>query len=92
MHGAHLFGLLNVSQGGLELEVVIQWWWQPSSFLSVTCCGEAFHKLGIQGGWCFISTMCGSSAQGGFGVIEHRLSASVPYSQSWISPIFHYFK
>jgi hypothetical protein len=25
-----------------------QWqWWQPSSFLSVACCGEDFHGLGV---------------------------------------------
>jgi hypothetical protein len=25
------------------------WWWQPPNFLSVTCCGEAFPGLGVQG-------------------------------------------
>jgi hypothetical protein len=24
-------------------------WWQPSCFFIVTCCGEAFHGLGVQG-------------------------------------------
>jgi hypothetical protein len=29
-------------------------WWQPSSFLSVMCCGEALHRLGTQGVKCLI--------------------------------------
>jgi hypothetical protein len=36
-------GLLNVSQAGLKPVC------QPSCFLSVTWCGEAFHGLGVQG-------------------------------------------
>jgi hypothetical protein len=41
--GAHLFGLPNVSQGQLELASG-----GPSCFLSVMCCGEAFHGLGFK--------------------------------------------
>jgi hypothetical protein len=26
----------------------LQQWWLSSSFLSVTCCGEAFRSLGVQ--------------------------------------------
>jgi hypothetical protein len=37
-----------------QKQVWSQWWqlrqwWHPSSFLSVTCCGEAFHRLGVKG-------------------------------------------
>jgi hypothetical protein len=44
--GAHLFGLLNVSQAGLDWHLVVQ---QLSCFLSLTWHGDAFHGLGVQG-------------------------------------------
>jgi hypothetical protein len=28
---------------------LLQQWWQPSSFLTVTCCGVAFPGIGVQG-------------------------------------------
>jgi hypothetical protein len=43
-----MFGLSNVSQAGLEL-VAAAMGVQPSNFLSVTCCGEAFSGLEFQG-------------------------------------------
>jgi hypothetical protein len=47
---AHLFGLPNVTQPGLELAVVvIVAVGEPSCFLSVTWHGEAFYRLGVQG-------------------------------------------
>jgi hypothetical protein len=38
-------GLPNVSQAVLERCLAV---WEPSCFLSVTWCGEAFHRLGVQ--------------------------------------------
>jgi hypothetical protein len=82
MLGAHLFGLLNVSQARLS------WWW-PTCSLSVWH-GEAFHGLGIQGSK--VSTLpCASpppsmtpaSLQAPW-FTELTLSASVPQSPSWI--------
>jgi hypothetical protein len=32
-----------------SLQTQLQQQWQPSNFLSVMCCGEAFHRLGVQG-------------------------------------------
>jgi hypothetical protein len=29
--------------------VGVWWWWQPSCFLSVPWCGEAFYGIGVQG-------------------------------------------
>jgi hypothetical protein len=59
-------------------------WQQPSSFLSVMCCGEAFHGLGIQGvkGLILVGALLlpsvGPVSQWGL-ESELRLSASVPY-------------
>jgi hypothetical protein len=91
MHGTHLFGLSNVSQAGLEQWQWLQWQEQLSSFFSVTCCGDAFHRLGVQGvedlilsGALFPLSVAPES-QGGFGVMSVRLSVSIPYLPSWIS-------
>jgi hypothetical protein len=82
--GTHLFGLSNVSQAGLEPVVAAVAGLEPSSFLSVMCCGEAFHRLGVQDvedlimiGALFTPSVTPTS-QGGFGVTELRLSASIP--------------
>jgi hypothetical protein len=42
--GAHLFGLLNFSQSGLELVAAA-----AHLFSHVTWHGEAFYRLGVQG-------------------------------------------
>jgi hypothetical protein len=48
MLGAHLLGLLNVSQASLEL-VTGGWWQQQTScFLNITWQGKAFYALGVQ--------------------------------------------
>jgi hypothetical protein len=51
MLGAHLFGLQKVSQACLEL-VASRWWAEvdgPTCSFSVSCHGEAFHGIGVQG-------------------------------------------
>jgi hypothetical protein len=62
----------------------LRWQWRPSSFLSVTCCKDVFHGLGIQGvkslilvGALFLPSVAPTS-QEGFGVLEFKLSASIP--------------
>jgi hypothetical protein len=86
MLGAHLFGLLNVSQAFLSWQQQRRrWqWWQPTSFLSVMWCGEAFYGLGVQGvevlillGALFLPSVAPVSQQG-FGVTELTLSGSAP--------------
>jgi hypothetical protein len=83
--GAHLFVLSIDEQGGLEW-----WWWQQQqremapNFLSITWHGKAFHGLGVQDveslilvGALFLPSVAPTS-EGGFGVMELMLSASVP--------------
>jgi hypothetical protein len=68
MPGAHLFGLSSVLEAGWSQQLQLR----QVAALSVMCCGEAFHRLGVQGGrrsdsdWCFISTKCGSNVSGWF--------------------------
>jgi hypothetical protein len=65
-------------------------WQQPSCFLSVTCCGEAFYRLGAQGieVLIFLSALYLPSvapvSQQDFWFTECTLCASVPLSPSWI--------
>jgi hypothetical protein len=47
-HGTHLFGLSNVLHADLETEMAAVVVVAASSFLSVTCCGEAFPSQGVQ--------------------------------------------
>jgi hypothetical protein len=61
-----------------------QWQWQPTCFLSVTWCEEAFYRLGVQGvevlillGALFPPSVAPVSQQG-FGVMELMLSGSAP--------------
>jgi hypothetical protein len=81
MLGAHLFGMLNVSQAGLEL---LSDSWEPSCFFSVMWCGEAFCGLGVQGvevlillSSLFLQSVAPASQQG-FWFMELTLSASAP--------------
>jgi hypothetical protein len=59
-------------------------------FSQVTWHGEAFHKLGVQDvevlillAALFLSSVAPTSQQT-FGVSELKISASAPYSPSWI--------
>jgi hypothetical protein len=79
-----LFVLSNFSQAGLELAVAAAAVAATSSFLSVTCFGEAFHRLGVQGvdGLILLGALLlpkvSPASRGRFGVMELKLSASIP--------------
>jgi hypothetical protein len=68
MLSAHLFGLLNVSQAGLELVVVVAVVAAIAHLFSQ--CNLVWRRFlrargsgcqGFDSPWCFISTMCSSS-------------------------------
>jgi hypothetical protein len=71
----------NISQAGLEMVAAAEAVLAAPKFsqCNMLCCGEAFHELGVRGaeGLIFVGTLfLPSVSQGGFGVMELKLSAS----------------
>jgi hypothetical protein len=84
LHGAHLFGLSNISEAGLEPAAAAESAVATLKFSQCNVLWGSFPQLGVQGikGLILVSALLPPSvaptSQGGFGVMELTLFASIP--------------